>query len=259
MKKLLSGSKGLMGLLILSMPISLVFFLGSQMAYGQVQRRYTTYVALSEYTQLAELQALPAGTTILLRGDLAGPVAGSITTNSAAGPLLIYQERPLAGREVRYLEEFPLVLPPLALTLPDGALVIEPSQESERTISHELHRLTVADREFTGFQAGDTITVQGKWHPATADQVRPRLGDVTGVAGVSKAVLQAEVQRALQKVRLARDGLGLLTLISIVLLVWQVYRQRQHPAVTATAEQTTATTEETQQWHPPTTETVPTT
>lgn len=265
MKKL-AGSNWLTGLLILSMPISLVFFLGSQMAYGQVQRRYATYATLPEYTQLAELERLPGGTTVLLRGQLADPgalatgaSAAPRATDPASGALLIYQERPLAGREVRYLEEFPLVFPALALTLADGTLVIEPSPAGVGAISHELHHLAVADREFTGFQAGDMVTVQGKWQPATAEQAEPRLGEVTGVAGVTKADLQADVQTALGKVRLARDGLGLLTLVSIILLISQIYRQRRRPAETASVQQTDGEQEAANQWPLPTSETVPTT
>lgn len=234
MKALLRSGDWLTGLLILSMPIALVFFLGSQMAYGQVQRQFAAYAAQPEYTDLAALQTLPAGTTILLRGQIADPATVTsllpdATTTEPAGPLLVYQERPLDGREVRYLEEFPLIFPALALTLADGPVVVQPSQENPPTISHELQRVTVADRAFTGFQMGDTITVQGQWQPATPDQPLPFLAEVTGIAGVAKATLQAEVQAALQKVRLARDGLGLLTLAGIVLLVIRLYRYRRNP------------------------------
>lgn len=264
MKRLLRKSDWLTGLLILSMPIALVFFLGSQMAYGEVQRHYTTYAALPEYTSAAELQTLAAGTTILLRGQIADPATLAPLLPAAAveqptGPLLVYQERPLEGREVRYLEEFPLIFPPLALTLAGGTIIVQPSATNAPTISHERQRVAIADREFTGFQVGDTITVQGKWQPATAEQSLPRLVDVTGIAGVEKAALQAEVQAALQKVRLARDGLGLLTLAGIVLLVIRLYRQRRHLQPALQAGQLGEEQEETKEWRPPTTETAPTT
>ncbi|MCE7989459.1 MAG: hypothetical protein DYG89_50550 [Caldilinea sp. CFX5] len=233
MKALLRRGDWLTGLLILSMPITLVFFLGSQMAYGQVQRQFVSYAALPEYTSLAEVQALPAGATILLRGQIADPATVTSLLPEAAPvaptePLLVYQERPLDGREVRYLEEFPLIFPALALTLADGVVGVQPSQEGAPTISHELQRITVDDRAFTGFQVGDTITVQGKWQPA-AEQSLPLLVEVTGIAGVAKAALQTEVQAALQKVKLVRDGLGLLALAGMVLLGIRLYRYRRNP------------------------------
>lgn len=264
MKALLRRGGWLTGMLILSMPMFLIFFLGSQMAYGEVQRRYETYASIPEYTSVTQMQALTAGATVLLRGRIAKPgvlesLPPSQAPAAATGPLLIYQERPLDGREVRYLEEFPLVLPAFALTLADGTIGVQPSQESERAIAHEVHRITRVDREFTGFQVGDTITVQGQWQPATADQAQPLVVNVTGIAGVEKAVLLAEVQAALQQVRRARDGLGLLTLVSIMFLVIQLYRQRKNPPPAHQEGQPGTTQEESPAWHPPTTEAVPTT
>ncbi|MEZ4660576.1 MAG: hypothetical protein R2911_23720 [Caldilineaceae bacterium] len=140
--------------------------------------------------------------------------------------MLIFQERPRDGREVRYLEEFPLNLPEFTLQLADGVVIVQPSTENAAAISHELHSTAIEDRTFTGFRVGDVVTVQGKWQPA-AGQSTPLLVDVTGISGADEATLLAEVQAGLQKVRLAKDGLGLLTLLSIVLLVMQLYRQRK--------------------------------
>ena len=244
----------LTGALILTMPISLIFFLGSQMAYGQVQRRYETYAAVPQISSVAALQAQPVGETVLLRGAIASSAtATNSATDSAsasAGPLLIYQERPRDGREVRYLEEFPLVLPPFTLHLSDGDVNIQPSAENAAAISHELHSTAIDDREFTGFQVGDVVTVQGKWQLADG-QASPQLVEVTGVSGTDEAALLAEVQAGMQKVRLARDGLGLLTLISIALLAMQLYRQRQSASTGRADKQ-----EETDEWRQ-TTETAP--
>lgn len=260
MKALIRRSDWLTSLLIFAMPIALVFYLGVQMAYSEVNSEVTSYAALTEYTSLAELQALPPGTTILLRGQLADPGAllpGQPTADESANPLLIYQERPLDGREVRFLEEFPLIFPPVVLTLADGNIGVQASQDGTRTISHELHHLSLADRAFTGFQVGDIITIQGKWQPLTTDQTLPLIVNVTGISGFAKAALQAEVQAGLQKVQLAKDGLGLLTVAGIVLLAVRLYRQRRRstqPMGLLSEEQ-----EEAKEWRPPTTETVPTT
>ena len=244
----------LTGALILTMPISLIFFLGSQMAYGQVQRRYETYAAVPQISSVAALQAQPVGETVLLRGAIASSAtATNSATDSAsasAGPLLIYQERPRDGREVRYLEEFPLVLPPFTLHLSDGDVNIQPSAENAAAISHELHSTAIDDREFTGFQVGDVVTVQGKWQLADGQAI-PQLVEVTGVSGTDEAALLAEVQAGMQMVRLARDGLGLLTLISIALLAMQLYRQRQSASTGRADKQ-----EETDEWRQ-TTETAP--
>lgn len=264
MKKLLHRIDWLTGLLIFAMPICLVFFLGVQMASSEVQSEYESYAALVEYTSVANLQPVAAGSTVLLRGAIVDPATVAAlppqpTTEQAAGALLIYQERPLDGREVRYLEEFPLIFPAVALKLADGNIIgVQPSEDGTRTISHEAHRVTLADRAFTGFQIGDTITVQGKWQPMSADRPLPFVVEVTGISGADKAALQAEVQAGLQKVSLSRDGLGLLTLAGIVLLVFRVYRQRRNPP-TDPMEQLSAEGEESQTWRPPTTETVPTT
>lgn len=265
MKQLLRRGGWLTGLLIFSMPIALVFYLGVQMAYSEVQSEAESYAALAEYTKMAELQSLPAGATILLRGQIAELAssqarlpAASTEAEAPVGPLLIYQERPLDGREVRFLEEFPLVFPAITVQLADGNVVVESNADDARTISHELHEITIDDRKFTGFQAGDTIMVQGKWQPTTAGQRLPMIVEVTGVSGADKAALQAEVQAGLQKVRLAKDGLGLLTLAGFVLLIIRVYRQRKNPPSSQDEEQASDALGDLE-WHPPTSKTVPTT
>lgn len=260
MKAFLRRSDWVTSLLIFAMPITLVFFLGVQMAYSEVQSEVASYAALTEYTNLAALQAVAPGSTILLRGQLAESTAllPAQPAADAAGPLLIYQERPRQGREVRFMEEFPLVFPPVVLMLADGTINVQSNAESARAISHELHHLTLADREFTGFQVGDMITLQGKWQPLTSGQPLPFVVDVTGISGFAKTALQAEVQAGLQKVRLAKDGLGLLTLAGIVLLGIRLYRQRRQPPTGLTGLGDEAE-EEGKEWRPPTTETVPTT
>lgn len=143
---------------------------------------------------------------------------GSIASSSSASDqsLLVYQERPLDGREVRFREEFPLVFPEFTLALVDGHVAVQPNMDSERSVSYELHRMTLHDREFTGFQTGDIVTVQGGWQPANRSHSTPAVLVATSVSGAEKATLLAEVQAAMEKVQLARNGLGVLTAVSIV-------------------------------------------
>lgn len=253
----MKNNNWLTGLLILTMPISLIYFLGSQMANGQVQRRYETYSAIPEHASVAQLRAQSEGDTVLLRGQIV-----ALDGTQSAGPLHIYQERPLDGREVRFREEFPQVVPEFALALIDGRVVVQPAGEGERTISHETHRVSVGDRELTGFQIGDTVTVQGKWQPTGEGREIRQVLTVTGISGVEKAVLLAEVQASLEQVRLVRNSLGLLTLVSVVLLVAQLYRRRQTRLQTQSDEciaEQHDVQEEKRAWHLPTTETEPTT
>ena len=81
MKALLRRGGWLTGMLILSMPMFLIFFLGSQMAYGEVQRRYETYAIIPEYTSVTQMQALTAGATVLLRGRIAKPGVLDLATD----------------------------------------------------------------------------------------------------------------------------------------------------------------------------------
>lgn len=248
------------GSLILTMPISLIFFLGSQMAYGQVQRRFVDYTERLEYSTLAELQTTAANETVMVRGQLLEPVV-----EQPEMPLLVYQERPLDGREVRFREEFELVFPEVVLALSDGEITIQPETVEERAISHEAHSVVAGDRELTGFQAGDIITVQGKWQPASDGNTTPTLTAVTGISGAEKALLLADVQSALQQVGRARNALGLLTLVSMLLLVVQLIFRRRNPPTDlpndsdgSSADQREENFKDDNEWHQTTTESVPT-
>lgn len=212
-------------LLMITMPFALFYWLSSQMAYGQVQREYTIYAAMPEVTSLAALQTTAAGELRFVRGAIQ-PLTPDATIGQP-GALLIYQERPRAGREVRFGEEFPLVLPAFALVLTDGLVVVDPNQDPAlRQISHELHQTASGDRSFTGFQAGDIVSVQGKWQPASGTDAA-KLLEANGVFGVEKGALLAEVQAAMQTVSHVQNGLGLLTLVGSLLLIFQFYRQRR--------------------------------
>ena len=263
MKRFLQGSNWLIGALILTMPISLIYFLGSQMAYSQVQNRYEVYAEIPEYTSITELQSLEDGQAVMLRGKIAVPteeqLLAAASQSTAIGPesqLFIFQERPLDGREVRFREGFPLIFPEFTLTLLDGDILIAPRPNSEYTISHELHRTTWDDREFTGFQAGDTITVQGLWRAETDSQSIPLRLEVTGISGIEKAALLAEVQAALKQVSQGRLWLGLLTLVSMILLVAELIRRRKRQPPNQKSDHDNPEREK--EWQPPI-ETVPTT
>jgi hypothetical protein len=139
--------------------------------------------------------------------------------------LLVYQERPASDRETRYQEEFPLIFSELVLDLPDGQLAISPSLSRERVIQGELHSERVGDRTYTGFRSGDIVTVQGEWQPAAAGSP-PVLQDVTGISSADRVTLLAEWQTAFQQVSWARNSLGLLTLLGLVLLVVEWWRNK---------------------------------
>jgi hypothetical protein len=238
MQKFMRVNGWLGGLLIFSMPILLFFFLGTQMAYSQVNSRFEVYQTIPEITRLADLADLPAGQIVMLRGQIA-------ESNPVGHPsgLLIFQERPTNGREVRFREEFNLIFPPFTMQLPDGVVTISPSQNYDRIIQHEIHSVADGDLTRTGFKPGDTVTIQGQWQPTAAT-----LAEVTGITGADKAGLMAEWQDAFQKVAWARNILGFFTLLGIILLVSQIRRSRaSHP-----------TEEDESAWTTPTTETAPT-
>ncbi len=219
MFKLVGKTNWVTGLLIFSMPVMLVFFLGSQMAYSQVKSQFETYQNIPEVTRLADLASIPAGRVVMLRGQIAAPLM------SAAGSgLLIFQQRPAQGREVRFGEEFSLVFSEFSLQLPDGLIKIRPSLTRERIIQHELHTVSSGEDRLTGFRAGDTVTVQGEWQPATTT-----LFEVTGITGANKSGLMAEWQEAFQKVGWVRNGLGLLTLLGLILLMVRLRQARINP------------------------------
>lgn len=217
MVKLVGRINWVTGLLIFSMPVMLVFFLGSQMAYGEVKSQFETYQNIPEMTRLADLQTIQAGQVVMLRGQIAG---------SAGADLLIFQQRPAEGREVRFGEEFSLVFPGFNLQLPDGMIKISPSLTRERIIQHELHTVISGEDKLTGFRPGDTVTVQGEWQPESLT-----LNETTGITGADKSSLMAEWQDAFQKVGWIRDGLGFLTLLGLILLVVRLRQAKANPTL----------------------------
>lgn len=219
MFKLIGKNGWLTGLLIFSMPILLVFFLGSQMAYSQVNSQFETYQNIPEITSLAQLERMPPEQVVMVRGHIAESSPSLPGSN-----LVIFQERPTGGREVRFGEEFNLIFPEFEMSLGDGQIRISPSLTRERVIQHELHSVPQGDLTLTGFRPGDLVTVQGEWQPATAT-----LREVTGVTGADKASLIAEWQDSFKLVGWVRNGLGLLTLASLVLLVARVRQSRARP------------------------------
>lgn len=220
MVRLLRGTNWLSGSLIFFMPVLLIFFLGSQMAYGQVKGRFEAYQSLPEVTRVAGLETIPAGQVIMLRGRI------SERAPSDRSGLVIYQERPTDGREVRYQEAFPLIFPEFVMTLPDGDVVISPSQTRERVIRQETHLIRDGERSYTGFRAGDTVTVQGQWQPGL--ETGPTLGEVTGITGADKQSLLLDWANAFRQVGRVRNGLGLLTLVSIGVFIVQLRRTRRN-------------------------------
>jgi hypothetical protein len=157
--------------------------------------------------------------------------------------LLIFQERPANGREVRYREEFNLIFPQFTMQLPDGAITISPSQVFAQVIQHEAHAVADGDLTRTGFKPGDRVAVQGRWQPASHT-----LAEVTGITGANKAALMVEWQDAFQKVAWVRNILGFLTLLGIIFLVIQFRRSRA-----------SRPPQENELWPTPTTETPQTT
>lgn len=218
----LIGKNGwLTGLLIFSMPILLVFFLGSQMAYSQVNSQFETYQNIPEVTSLAQLDRIAPEQVVMVRGQIAesAPTLPDLD-------LVVFQQRPTGNREVRFGEEFNLIFPDFEMILSDGQIRINPSLTRAQVIQHELHSVSQGDLTLTGFRPGDLVTVQGEWQPDTAT-----LREVTGITGADKASLIAEWQDSFKLVGWARDGLGLLTLVSLVLLVVRVRQSRTEPIV----------------------------
>ena len=217
-----SRTNWLTGVLIFFMPVSLVIFLGSQMAYSQVNSKFEDYKNMPELTSLSELAVVPADQLVMLRGHM---VEGTPQSDLVSGQteLLIFQERPADGREVRYRETFPLTFPAFVLELPDGSVAIEPSFTRDKVIQAELHTVTLGDRELTGFRAGDLVTVQGQWHPTAA---QPALIDVTGITSLDKQTLMADWEAAFQKVGWVRNAFGAATLVGLIVLVVELRRIR---------------------------------
>jgi hypothetical protein len=224
MIRLLRGTNWLSGSLIFFMPILLIFFLGSQMAYSQVKGRFEAYQNLPEVTRLADLETIPAGQVIMLRGRIAERTPRPAGLDNVG--LVIYQTRPTDGREVRYQEEFPLIFPEFVMRLPDGDVVISPSQTREHVIRAETHLIREGDRSYTGFRTGDTVTVQGQWQPGLG--TGPTLDEVTGITGADKQSLLLDWAKAFRQVGWVRNGLGLLTLASIGVFIVQLRRTRRN-------------------------------
>ncbi len=221
MLRFIRGSNRLSGLMILSFPFFLVFFLGSQMGYGQAQKQFEAYQAIPEITQLADLADVQAGDIVMLRG-----VVASGETLYTDLDLLVFQERPLDGREVRFQEEFPLVFPEIELELQDGRLAIQPSTERQHIIIAEPHSVTKGDRTFTGFRPGDIVTVQGEWSPSTNTTSTPMLLDVTGIAGTDKNGVLSTFAEGFDQVTRIRNILGALTFLSLTLAIIQWRRNK---------------------------------
>jgi len=228
MFKIIAKSNLITGSAIFFMPIVLVFFLGSQMAYSQVKSKYETYQTIAEVNRLSDLAQLPAGQVVMLRGRIAPEscrFTSAVACNSAE-QLIIFQERPAEDREVRFREAFEKVFPDFIMELADGSVIIIPSQIHEPIFQHELQTISVGDREQSGFRIGDVVTVQGQWQPSPA----PLLVEVTGITGAGKVGLMQEWRLAFRQVGWARNGLGLLTLLGFVLLWVQLRRAKANKA-----------------------------
>jgi len=208
--------------LIFLVPILFIVFLGSQMAYSQVNSQFERYLNISEASSVSDLEAMAAGQVVILRGIIS-QAADQQDVAKQSSDLLIFQVRPADGREVRFREEFPLIFPDFVMELPGGAVTIHPSSTRERVIYDELHRVTDGEYDLTGFQIGDTVTVQGQWQPAGA---APALNDVTGITGGDRSSFIAEWERNLRQVSLARNILGILTLVGLIVLIGLLRRSR---------------------------------
>lgn len=239
MLNVLRRSNWLVGALIFFTPILFIFFLASQMGYSQVNGKFTAYEAIPEVSTLAALQAVSPGEVVMVRGQIS--VATPLGSNPVAPDLIIYQEQPTEGREIRYREEFDLVFPDFILDLPDGTVVALPSESRERVIRHTLHTLPDGEMTYAGFRIGDTVTVQGAWQPGN----EPLLGDVTGVSSIDKTAMMAEWRNAFSWVGWARNGFGGVTLLGIILLIVQLRRVKQQTTEEAKPWTTTPDTTET--------------
>jgi hypothetical protein len=226
MLKIISKSNPIIGAAIFFMPIVLVFFLGSQMAYSQVKSKYEAYQNIAEVSRLSDLAQLSTGQIVMLRGRIASESCHftSLLACDSAQELIIFREQPAGDREIRFREEFDEVFPDFIMELADGSIIIVPSQTREPIIQHELQTISVGDRERSGFRIGDIVTVQGQWQP----NPDPLLAEVTGITGADKAGLMREWYLAFQQVSWARNGLGLLTLLGLILLWVQLRRAKSN-------------------------------
>lgn len=209
----------LTSLFIFAMPVFLIMFLGGMMARGQVKGEFTTYQAIQEYANLNALKAVPQNQIVMLRGRIVDGLSPAY-----ANGLIVFQERPLNGRELRFQEEFPFVFPPITLALADGTVRVEAAEG--RVIAHESQRVEdkARDREYTGFRKGDEVTVQGKWQASANGQAQ--LKEATGITSQSRASIMAEGQYAFDRLDTICTVLGILSLVPLVLLVVQLVRMR---------------------------------
>lgn len=223
------------GTLILVMPIVGIFFLASQVALNQVNGKFQSYLDIPEVTRLAELRRLPPGTVVMLRGRISPTSCrpSPCTTDAEMANLIIYQEQPANDRTVRFQEHFKQIFPTFVLDLSDGAVTILPSLTRQRVLQRVRHTVVHGDRQRSGFRLGDLVTVQGRWHgneasfdhaPQKPPFTRPALADVTGITSDDKQRLLKDWQHALQQVQWARNILGFLTGLGIVMLL--VHRRR---------------------------------
>ncbi|ETW94804.1 MAG: hypothetical protein ETSY1_33275 [Candidatus Entotheonella factor] len=197
---------------MLAMPLVWIAFLGTQMALQQVERKSATYREMPEISRVAVLQDLPPNTSVMLRGRIAAP--------AVSDGLIVYQERPAEGREVRFREVFEAHFPAIELALSDGRVRVIPRPESDYIIRHAHHTVTIGDRQRSGFRPGDVVTVQGLWQPERL----PVLTEATGMTGIDKASLLAEWQRAIRNVTWVSRLTGVLSILGlgiIILRVWQ--------------------------------------
>lgn len=218
LRKVIRRFGWLTSLLVFSMPLFLITFLGFMMARGQVKGQFDQYQAVQEYTSLSSLSSVADEQVVMVRGRIA---EGS--SPDWADGLVVFQERPLANRETRFEEEFPLIFPSFTLELSDGSLMVQPGEQ--QVISHELHDVPDAahDREYTGFRIGDVVTVQGKWKVPTGS-AQTVLSEASGITSLDRAGVMAEGQWAFKRLDSISIVLGALTLLTMALLVIQVLR-----------------------------------
>jgi hypothetical protein len=234
MLKAIIKSNWLVGVLIFFMPVLLILFLGSLMGYSQVKGKAEAYETIPEITDLSALKALPPGSIVMLRGQIAES-SPRRSSDPIDPDLIVYQEQPAEDREIRFREDFGHVFSKFSMAVSSGEVIIIPSETRELVIQNGLHKIPDGDKVRAGFRIGDVVTVQGEWQPEPV----PALVDVTGITSIDKQHFMAEWQSAFQKIGWLRNILGLLTLAGIILLIIEFRRaktqqQREQEAWTTT-------------------------
>ncbi len=226
MKIMMSQWHRTTGFWVMTTPLLLIVFLGTQMATRQVSRRFETYRAIPEITHLATLTRLPPTQLIMLRGRIspASCQVSACDTDPTTDDLIIYREGPAEGRELRFRESFGQHFSSMVLDLPDGSVHISPSLTRTHILQAVRHTVTDGDRQRHGFRLGDEVTVQGQWQPTSTQP--PILSEVTGVTGLAKTELLQDWQSALRKVRWASLVSGLLTGFGALTVATRTVRQR---------------------------------